>query len=87
MPGGRSDEPLNLGTIRLDVFRLQQPQGRGLVPATTRNAADGRPLDLAALRGKFVLLDFWATFREDSLAEFPRSRKRTTPSAAILASS
>jgi cytochrome oxidase Cu insertion factor (SCO1/SenC/PrrC family) len=31
------------------------------VPTIPSNAADGRPLDLAALRGKFVLLHFWAT--------------------------
>ena len=71
MLGGRSDDPLNLGTIRLDVFRLNNLKVGDSVPAITRNAADGRPLDLGALRGKFVLLDFWATFREDSLADIP----------------
>jgi hypothetical protein len=71
MPGGRSDEPLDLGTIRLDVFRLNNLKVGDPVPATTRNAADGRPLDLAGLRGKFVLLDFWQTFREESLADIP----------------
>ncbi len=41
MPGGRSDEPLDLGTIRLDVFRLHNLKVGNLVPVTTRNAADG----------------------------------------------
>ena len=71
IPGGRSDEPLDLGTIKLDVFRLLNPKAGDLIQVTTRNAADGRPLDLGALRGKFVLLEFWATYRESSLADIP----------------
>jgi RNA polymerase sigma factor (sigma-70 family) len=71
MSGGRNDEPLDLGTTRLDVFRLHNLRVGDLVPAITRNAADGRPLDLGALRGKFVLLDFWQTFRKESLADIP----------------
>ncbi len=68
IPGGRSDEPLEVGTIRLDVYRLHEPKVGDQIRVPLRNAADGRPLDLAALRGKFVLLDFWATWRADTMA-------------------
>ena len=35
-------------------------------PAIAAKAPDGRPLDLAALRGKFVLLHFWSGRPEDA---------------------
>ena len=62
IPGGRSDEPLDIGAIPLDVFPFRELNVGDRVPAITAPGdADGRPLDLAALRGKFVLLVFWAT--------------------------
>ena len=63
IPGGRSDEPLDMGAIRLDVFRLRELKVGDPAPAITRNLPDGRPLDLGALRGKFVLLHFWETYQ------------------------
>jgi len=57
---GRSDEPLDIGAIPLEVFPFRELNVSDRVPAITSRAADGRPLDLAALRGKFVVLVFWA---------------------------
>jgi protocatechuate 3,4-dioxygenase beta subunit len=69
--GGRSDALLDLGAIRLDVFRLRELKVGDPAPTITRNAADGRPIDLGALRGKFVLLHFWETYQARSLADLP----------------
>ena len=49
---------------RWTVFPFRELNVGDPAPAVTPKAADGRPLDLAALRGKFVLLSFWATIRE-----------------------
>ena len=67
IPGGRSDEPLDIGVIPLEVFPFRELNLGDRAPAITSGAADGRPLDLGALRGKFVLLVFWSTARSWSL--------------------
>jgi peroxiredoxin len=60
IPGGRSDEPLDIGPISLKVFPVRDQVG-DLAPAIVADAVDRRTLDLTALRGKVVLLAFWST--------------------------
>ena len=69
IPGGRSNEPLDIGAVPLAVFPFRELKVGDPAPAVTPNAADGRPLDLQALRGKVVLLAFWATY--GNLSDIP----------------
>lgn len=54
MPGGRSDEPLDLGTLHASINQRISP-GQD-APDFQIALADGRQLRLSALKGKFVLL-------------------------------
>jgi cytochrome c biogenesis protein CcmG/thiol:disulfide interchange protein DsbE len=46
------------------------------VPAITGTALDGTPIDLAAYRGKPVIVNFWASWCTPCRAEFPLFRDR-----------
>jgi peroxiredoxin len=61
--------------VEADLKRLDQV-GK---PAPTVDAQDiaGRPVRLEAYRGKYVLLDFWATWCSPCIAELPRLQAAT----------
>ena len=44
-------------------------------PALRLEGLDGRPVDLAALRGRPVVVNFWATWCEPCVREFPLLRQ------------
>ncbi len=58
--GGRSDTPLEIASVELKVHHFWEKGD--LAPAFEVNTFDGKTFKLSDYRGKYVLLDFWATW-------------------------
>jgi peroxiredoxin len=70
IPGDRSDQPLKLSDISLEAFN-PVPHVGDLAPDFSAPTLDGSSLKLADFRGKFVLLDFWATWCGSCVQQTP----------------
>ena len=66
----KSPNKSSADTAREQLALLTQP-----VELKFDSATDGQPVDLAKLRGKVVLLDFWATWCGPCMAKLPEIQK------------
>jgi thiol-disulfide isomerase/thioredoxin len=71
IPGGVSDDPLDLGDLEPAPVSVHPLRIGGIAPDFAVRTLEGKDLKLADFKGKFVLLEFWATWCAPCVAEIP----------------
>jgi peroxiredoxin len=66
-----SDAPFDLGTLQPVAFENRELQVGDRAPDFDVETLDGQKLTLADFRGRYILLDFWASWCAPCLAEMP----------------
>lgn len=73
--GGPNDPPLDLGSLEPAEVAGEVLRGGDKAPDFSVKTLDGRDLKLVDFKGRFVLLDFWATWCAPCVAELPNIRR------------
>jgi cytochrome c biogenesis protein CcmG/thiol:disulfide interchange protein DsbE len=69
----RGDRPARLAPVAAPTSVRTYPPGQPAPPLRLQGL-DGRPVDLAALRGRPLVVNFWATWCDPCVREFPLLR-------------
>ncbi len=72
IPGGRSNEPLRIAPVPIKMRPHHVPSVGEMAPDFSIKTLAGKPLSLLQYRGKYVLLEFWATWCGSCTAATPR---------------
>ena len=72
--GGVSDEPMDLGELQADPVGIELLRVGDVAPVFALRTLDGKDQKLADLKGKVVLLNFWATGLIRVLTRYRSSR-------------